>query len=388
MSAKAPLVFLIAGEPSGDALGASLMASLKTARPEVRFAGVGGRAMVEEGLKSLFPMEELSVMGLVEILPRIPALLGRIKETAAEIGRLSPDAVVTIDAPDFCFRVAKRLRDSPVPIIHWVAPSVWAWRPGRAGKVARLVDHLMTLLPFEPPYFEAEGLPTTFVGHPVVECGAETGDAQRFRDEWGIVDSDEVLCVLPGSRMSEVRRLLPVFRDAIGLIRTRHPNLRVVVPTVPAVAYDVRAAIAHWPAPAIAVEGKKAKFDAFAAGHAALAASGTVSLELALARLPTVIAYKLNPVSAWLAKQLLKVRSVTLVNILLGRNSVPELLQSSCTPERLAASIHTLLEDKTARNLQKTDAAEALELLGCGGPSPGMRAAETVLHVIDTQKEN
>lgn len=384
MSDGGPLVFLIAGEPSGDALGASLMAGLKAARPGVRFAGIGGERMAEAGLQSLFPMKELSIMGLAEILPKIPALLRRIKETATEVKRLRPDAVVTIDAPDFCFRVAKRLKGKGIPIIHWVAPSVWAWRPGRAAKVAGLVDHLMTLLPFEPPYFEREGLPTTFVGHPVVESGAGKGDADRFRHEWGIADDDELLCVLPGSRKGEITRLLPVFRDAVAMIKTQHPNLRVVVPTVPSVAYDVRMVTAHWPVPTMVVEGDCAKYDAFAASKAALAASGTVSLELALAGLPTVIAYKVHPISAWLARRLIKLRWVTLVNILLGTASVPELLQEACTPERLATSVHVLLADPVARKMQQDDSAKALEMLGYGGPSPGRRAAETVLHVIDT----
>ena len=378
-----PLIFLIAGEPSGDALGASLMKGLKTRRKGLRFAGVGGERMAEEGLESLFPMKELSVMGLAEVLPRVPKLLARIRETAREAERLRPSAVVTIDSPDFSFRVAKRLKGQGIPLVHYVAPSVWAWRPGRAKKIAAFLDHLLTLLPFEPPYFEREGLAATCVGHPVVEGGADRGDGERFRNEYGVANDDTVLCLLPGSRMGEVKRLLPVFAEAVALIKTRYPDLQVLIPTVNAVEYEVRANVTHWPVTCTVVTSTQDKYDAFAASHVALAASGTVSLELAMAGLPTVIAYRVNALSAWLAKRLLKVRWVSLVNILRDGNVVPELLQENCTPERLAASVHVLLSDEVARRLQKDESRKALEDLGLGGPSPGLRAADAVLGVID-----
>lgn len=377
-----PLIFLVAGEPSGDALGASLMAGLKKLRPDVRFVGIGGERMAAEGLQSLFPMAELAVMGLAEVLPRLPNLIRRIRQTAAAVAELRPAALVTIDAPDFCFRVAKKLKGHGIPLIHYVAPTVWAWRPKRAAKIARFLDHLLVLLPFEPPYFQREGLPCSFVGHPVVESGADRGDGARFRAAHAIPEHSPLLCVLPGSRMGEVTRLLPVFQETVTLLAGRHPDLRVVVPTVATVAATVREAVAAWPVPVVVVEGQEAKYDAFAAADAALAASGTVALELALAGTPTVVAYRVNAVTAWLARRLIRVPYVNLVNILLDTAAVPELLQEDCRPDRLAASLLVLLDDPVAREHQRTDAAQALKMLGYGGPSPGDRAAEAVLEII------
>ena len=224
---KPPHVFLIAGEPSGDSLGAQLMSAIKgVAGDRVRFSGIGGVAMQAEGLESLFPMAELSVMGLIEVAPRVPRLLRRLQDTVSAIARLRPDAVVTIDAPSFCLRVARWLKRGPArlretPVVHLVAPQVWAWRPGRAAGVARVVDHLLTLLPFEPAYFERFGLRCTFIGHPVVESGADKGDGPGFRARHGIPASATVVCLLPGSRHGEVRRLLPVYRETIRRLKAR-----------------------------------------------------------------------------------------------------------------------------------------------------------------------
>ncbi|MEO5335561.1 MAG: lipid-A-disaccharide synthase [Magnetospirillum sp. WYHS-4] len=372
-----PLIFLVAGEPSGDALGASLMAGLRKLRPDVRFVGVGGERMCAEGLESLFPMADLAVMGLAEVVPRLPNLVRRIRQTAAEVERLRPAALVTIDAPDFSFRVARKLKGKGIPLIHYVAPTVWAWRPGRARKIARFLDHLLVLLPFEPPWFEREGLGCTFVGHPVVESGADRGDGARFRAAHGIPASAPLLCVLPGSRQGEVMRLLPVFAATLERLRASHPDLRVVVPTVANVAATVRRAT--WPVPAVVVDGQAEKYDAFAAADAALAASGTVALELALAGTPTVVAYRVNRLTAWLARRLIRVRWVNLVNILLDRGAVPELLQEACSPDRLADELRSLLDDEAARQAQRDAGGLALAMLGRGGVSPGDRAARAVL---------
>nr|WP_207478806.1 lipid-A-disaccharide synthase [Arenibaculum pallidiluteum] len=379
MSARAPLIFLIAGEVSGDLLGGRLMASLRSREPRITFAGVGGERMAEQGLESLFPMSDLAVMGLAEVLPRLPLLLGRMGEAAAAIRRLRPDAVVTIDAPDFAFRVAKRVRGLGIPLIHYVAPTVWAWRPGRARKIARFLDHLLALLPFEPPYFEREGLPCTFVGHPVVEGGAGRGHAARFRAAHGLPEGAPLLCVLPGSRRGEVERLLPVFEAALGRLVPRHPGLRAVVPTVGPVRDRVARAIGDWPVPTVLVEGEEAKFDAMAASTAALAASGTVALELALAGVPAVIAYRMAPLTMALARRLVRVRYVNLVNLMLDRGLVPELLQEDCTPERIEAELERLLIDPEARRAQTEGAAEVARWLGREGQPPADRAAEAVL---------
>jgi len=379
----APLIFLVAGEPSGDALGASLMAALKERTGgAIRFAGVGGEGMAAQGLDSLFPMADLSVMGVAEVLPRLPKILRRLGETTDAARRLRPAAVVTIDAPDFCFRLAKRLRGAGIPLIHYVAPSVWAWRPGRARKIAAFLDHLLALLPFEPPYFQREGLACTFVGHPVVESGADLGDGRRFRERHGIAPGAPLVCVLPGSRRSETGRLLPLFAQALARLRATRPDLVAVVPVIGAVAGEVARAVAGWSVPATVVHERADKIDAFAAATVALAASGTVALELAMAETPAVIAYRVSPFTAWLARRLVRVSYANLVNLVLDRPAVPELIQEDCRPERLAAALDTLLADEAARRAQVEAGREALARLGRGGPSPGDRAAAVVLDVI------
>ncbi|MDX9861038.1 MAG: lipid-A-disaccharide synthase [Rhodospirillales bacterium] len=378
-----PLIFLVAGEPSGDALGARLMAALKARTGgAVRFAGIGGEGMAVQGLDSLFPMGELSVMGLTEVLPRIPRILRRLGETTREVRRLQPAAVVTIDSPDFCFRLAKRLRGAGMPLIHYVAPSVWAWRPGRARKIAGFLDHLLALLPFEPPFFEREGLACTFVGHPVVDSGADQGDGDAFRARHGIPVEAPLVCVLPGSRRSETSRLLPVFAQTVARLQEARPALQAVVPVIGAVADEVAGTVAGWTVPTTVVRVRAEKNDAFAAADVALAASGTVALELAMADLPAVIAYRISPPSAWLARRLVRVNYVSLVNLVLDRPVMPELLQEECRPERLAGVLATLLDDGGARRVQVEGGREALMRLGWGGPSPGDRAAAVVLDVI------
>jgi len=378
-----PLIFLVAGEPSGDLIGARLMGALKELTGgEVDFAGIGGERMAEQGLNSLFPMEELSIMGLAEILPRARHLLRRIAETADTAQRLSPDVMVTIDAPGFSFRVGRRLPDRRFPLIHYVAPTVWAWRPGRARKIAQFLDHLLVLLPFEPPYFEREGLPATFVGHPIIETAAGTGDGARFRAEHGIPADARLLCVLPGSRRTEVTKLLPVFGETVRLLAEARPGLRVVVPTVAGVEQQVRAAVDQWPGNPVVFRGDQVKHDAFAASDAALAASGTVALELAMARLPSVIAYKVQPLTAWIARRLIKVRYANLVNIILDRPAVPEFLQDDCRPALLAPAVLKLIDDPAESAAQRQAAAEAVRSLGQGGTPPSARAAAVVLEVV------
>jgi lipid-A-disaccharide synthase len=387
------LVFLLAGEPSGDALGASVMRALDgKLGGKVRFAGVGGPEMLGavkgNALESLFPMQDLAVMGVFEVLPRLPLLLKRIKETANAVERLKPDVLLTIDAPDFCFRVIKRLkaRGVNVPVVHFVAPSVWAWRPGRAAKVAKFLDHLLCLLPFEPPYFEREGLKATFVGHPVVASAIGNGDGPSFRARYSIAADAPVLCVLPGSRVGEVERLLPVFGETVAKLAPQFPGLRVVMPSVEHLEARLRSETAAWPAP-VAVVGGGQKADAFAAANAALAASGTVALELAMAGLPNVIGYQVHALTAVLARRLLKTRYANLINIILDREAVPELIQENCTAENLAREIARLLDDEGARAAQKAAAFEALKQLGFGGPPPGERAADVVLSYLKDKGE-
>ena len=378
-----PLIFLVAGEPSGDVLGGRLMAALKARSPSPpRFAGVGGERMTAEGLQSLFPMSELSVMGYLEVVPKIPRLLARVRETAAAAGNPRPDAVVTIDAPDFSFRVARRLAGAGIPLIHYVAPQVWAHRPGRSAKIAAFLDHVLAILPFEPPYFEAVGLPCSFVGHAIVEEGAERGDGAAFRARHGIAGDAPLICVLPGSRHGEVSRHLPVFGATLGLLAERYPGLRAAVPTVPAVADAVAAACADWPVDVHVVVGRDEKYDAIAASRVALAASGTIALELAIAGTPMVIAYKTNALTAWLARRMVRVSYACLVNLVLDRPVVPEFIQEDCRAELLADAVAGLYDPGDAREAQIVDGRQAAEMLGLGGASPSDRAADAVLKVI------
>jgi lipid-A-disaccharide synthase len=381
--AAAPLIYVVAGEPSGDFVGAHLMQALRdTAAGRVRFAGVGGEQMAGQGLQSLFSLADIAHMGLIEVLPRAPLILRRIRETAADIERQRPAALVTIDAWGFTGRVVKRVKaaGSPTPRIHYVAPMVWAWRPGRADAVARLVDHLLCLLPNEPAYFQAVGLAATHVGHPVIESGAERGDGPGFRRRHGIDPSAPLLCLLPGSRAGEVSRLLPVFGETIRRLAVRHPGLRVVIPTVEIVAAQVGRAAAGLDA--VVVRGQAEKYDAFAAADVALAASGTVAVELALAGVPAVITYRVAPLTAAIARRLLKIRYVSLVNLVLDRPAVPELLQEHCRPERLVEAVSTLLTDPGARETQRAAGREALARLGYGEPPPSARAARIILDLV------
>lgn len=378
-------LFLIAGEPSGDALGAALMAGLKALAPDLSFQGVGGPLMAAEGLESLFPMEELSVMGLLEILPKYTHLKRRIRQTAEAITTAAPDALITIDSPDFCLRVARLVRAArPAQrTIHYVAPTVWAWRPGRAAKMAPVIDHVLALFPFEPPLMEAAGMGCSFVGHPVVaQPRATKAEAAAFREDHAIGPEQPLLLCLPGSRRGEVTRLLPRFADAIGLLRARHPGLRVVIPTVRGVAPLVRELTAHWPDPPLVLEGAADKRAAFAAATLALAASGTVSLELAANRVPMVIAHDFNRLTWWLMKRAALIDTVTLVNIVSETRAVPEFLGPACQPARIAQALDQLLTDPAGRLAQLGAADLTMARLGQGGEAPGLSAARAVLAQI------
>ena len=385
----ATFIFIVAGEPSGDALGGALIAALRQRTGgSLRIAGIGGERMREQGLESLVPLRDLAIIGVAEVLPRAPVILRRVRETVAAIRAQRPDAVVTIDSSGFSWRVAHglRCRGETLPLIHYVAPMVWAWRAGRARRMARWYDHLMTLLPFEPPYFERVGLSCSFVGHPVLESGAERGDGVHFRAAHGLAPDDLLITVLPGSRGGEVRRLLPIFGAALSRLQDLAGTFRVVVPTVASVAATVACAVGRWPGKAIVVEHPREKYDAFAASRAALAASGSVALELALARLPMVVGYRLNPLTEAFLDRVLKVRQVNLVNLLLGRPLVPELLGPNCTPARLAAALAGLIGDERVRATHRQGYDEAVRRLAGDGVSPSLRAAEQILELVAARR--
>jgi len=382
--AHAPLVYLIAGEASGDVLAAGLMRSLKRLTGgKVRFAGVGGELMRKEGLESLFPISEMAVMGVFEILPHAPKLLRRIRQTVADILEKQPDVLLTVDSKAFSLRVQKRLhkrraRGGKVgfPLLHMVAPTVWAWRPGRAKVISRFLDRLLVLFPFEPPYFEEHGLKTTFVGHPA--SVQPQGDGARLRARAQIPPRAPVLGVLPGSRPGEVRRLMPDFADTVRRLTARYPDLRILVPTVSGVAEEVREAVKDWPGKPVVLEGEAEKYAAFDAMNVALAASGTVTLELALAGVPTVVAYKVSPLSAPIGRRLVNLDAVVLANRILGRAVQPFFLQENCTPQALTVAVARMFDDTRA---QADCAAAARDLraeLGTGETSPSDTAALAV----------
>jgi len=382
-------LFLIAGEPSGDGLGSALMAGLRSeaGRP-VAFDGIGGPGMAAQGLDSLFPMEELSVMGLAEVLPRYPALRRRMIETAQAVVAARPDALVTIDSPDFCLRVAARARAAlpDLKVIHYVAPSVWAWRPGRAAKMARVVDHVLALLPFEPPLMHAAGMGCDFVGHPIAATPPpDPAAAAAFRAEHGIAADAPVLLALPGSRRGEVTRLLPDFAQVLAGLAVAVSGLRVIVPTVAGVEGLVRTAAAGWPGAPVVVGAEarpQERRAAFAAGDVALAASGTVSLDLAAAGVPMAIAYRMNPLTEAVLRRMVRVDTVTLVNLVSETRAVPEFIGRDCRPPAIVATLAGLLRPGPARDAQLAAMRLTMERLGRGGPDPGLRAARAVLGAL------
>ena len=377
-------VFILAGEASGDRLGAALMGGLKQLT-DAEFHGIGGPLMQGEGMDSLFPMDELSVMGITEILPKYRHLKRRIRQTAEAVLELKPDVLITVDSPDFSLRVAKLVKGrSTIRTVHYVAPSVWAWRAGRAARMAKVVDHVLALLPFEPPYMRAAGMECDFVGHPVVaEPQASDADIADFRARHDLGDAP-VLLVLPGSRKGEVARLGPIFGAALGPVLARRPDLRLVVPTTAHVAGLLRQVAADWPAPPIIIDPTDIKSDvykheklcAFGAAMGALAASGTVSLELAASDTPMVIAYDVSWISRQIIAAMLKIDTLTLVNLVSKTRAVPECNGKHCNPLEIAAALLKMLEAPGAQH----DAMDlTMQRLGKGGEAPGLRAARAVL---------
>jgi lipid-A-disaccharide synthase len=380
-------LMIVCGEPSGDRLGAQLMAALRSETGgAVELSGVGGEAMAALGFETLFPLEATSVMGIAEILPRIPEILKLIRRTADFAKKTRPDAVVLIDSPEFTQRVAKRIRKvaPDIKLITYVAPQVWAMRPGRAKAMAQYLDLMLALLPFEPPFFEKYGLKCVFVGHPAVERAALMTGAEAFRARRGIAADAKLLLVLPGSRGGEVSRLIADFRAAVGMVAKRVPGLVCVLPVVPHVAEKVRAACADWPCPLHLIEDEGEKFAAFAASDVALAASGTVTTESALSDTPTVVAYKVSRLTAAIVRLLIKVKYATLTNLILDREAMPEFIQANCTPENLAGAVETLLCDPAAAAAQRALLREAMAKMGLGEMSPSLRAARAVLDFVHT----
>ena len=385
-------VFIVAGEPSGDFIGSLLIQALKNSTSQnLTFSGIGGEKMSQQSFQSLIPLQQLSLFGIFEIIPRIPRLLKHLKTITRYVLTVNPDIVITIDSPGFNFRLVKRLRKKRrpfqnFPCVHIVAPSVWAWNPKRVYKVASLYDHLLVLLPFEPQYFTPVGLKTTWIGHPVLESGAHTGDAQKFRQRYHIPQHHPLITFLPGSRYSETSRLLPIFQHVLSILIHHHPFLVPVIPIISQTRDHVSQSIAKWNPQPILVHEEK--YDAFAASSVAVAASGTVALELAVAGLPSVIVYKIHPLTALLARYVLRIRYVSLVNILLEDMAIPELLQHNCTPASIAKQLLHLLHNHNARQTQRQAYQQALSLLQYQTQLPSIRSAQTILELLHLHNNN
>lgn len=375
-------VMLVAAEASGDDRGAGLARALKRRLGEgVRFVGVGGTRMAAEGVQSPFDISQLSILGLLEGLLAYPRVVRLADETAALAAREKPDIAVLIDSWGFTLRVAQRLRkrDPRLPLIKYVGPQVWATRPGRAKVLAGAVDHLLSIHAFDAPWFEAVGLPVTFVGNAALNVDFSQADPERLRRAIGAAPEDPILLVLPGSRPSEIQRVLPAFEDAVTLLKAHRPNLQVVVPAAPTVAEMVRAQVAGWPHRAHVIEGDEAKRDAMKAATVALACSGTVTTELALAGAPMVVAYRLGPVTYALLKGLIRTKYITLFNIAAQAFVAPELVQGRCNGPELAREVAKRLDDPQMRRAQVEAQYAALDRMGRGGPDPSEAAADAVL---------
>ncbi len=377
-------IFLIATEESGDRLGANLMKVLRQRLGgAVRFEGVGGRTMAREGLHSLFPIEELSVVGLAEVVRQAPAILARIRRTSAAVLQASPDILVIIDSPDFTHRVAKRVRarDPSIPIIDYVSPSVWAWRPGRARAMCRYVDHVLGLLPFEPEaYRRLRGPPCSYVGHPLIEqIGLlRPGVAEQARRD----QTPPVLLALPGSRRSEIRHHMAVFGESFGRLQQQGTAFELILPTMVHLREAVMEGIKRWPVQPQIVIGETEKKAAFRRAHAALVKSGTSTLELAIAGVPMVAAYRAGAVEAWILQRLIQVQSVILANLVIGENIVPEFIQQDCVPEKLVPALQEILVPSTARQRQLQAFAKLDTIMSTGHQSPSALAADVVLAML------
>jgi lipid-A-disaccharide synthase len=371
---------IVAGEESGDQLGFKLMQALRVRAPDIEFVGVGGKAMCAQGLRSLFDIGDISVMGFVPVIRRLPLLLKRISQTAHAIVAQRPDVLVIIDSPDFTHRVAKKVRAAApsIPIVDYVSPTVWAWRPGRARKMLAYVDHVLALLPFEPQaHADLGGPPTTYVGHPLME---RLGEFRPPEGDHARNGQPPKLLILPGSRRSEITRLLPVFGDALQKVVARVGEVEAVLPAVDRYADEIAATVAGWPVRPAILRGEAAKLAAFRSARAALAASGTVTLELALAGVPMVAGYQVNAVEGMIARRVLQVSSVLLPNIILGRNAVPEFLQDDCTAGNLAGALAPLLTGGAERDAQLVALAQIDEAMRVtGAESPSAKAADIVL---------
>lgn len=384
-SEKPLVIYLIAGEPSGDFLGAQLMRSLRAqSQRKVLFYGVGGSKMETEGLVSLFPYHELSMMGFVEILPYIFRTLTHISSVVADIILKQPEMVVTIDSPGFNFRVVEKLRKEEFKskFVHYVAPTVWAYKPERAEKCAKLFDHMLLLLPFEPPYFKKVGLDCTFVGHPII-CESAAGNADEFREKYELPANSPIFCLLPGSRKGEVKHNMPVFSRAIGMLAHCYPTLTLFI-AVPVHVLPILAPYLNTcPFRVIIADSELDKKNGIAASRFAFVKSGTVALEVAAAGTPMLVTYCINKLSAWWLRRMLLTKYANLVNILLKKEVIPELLQENSNSVMLASCANTILKYSELQQKQKVGIESAIkQLIPDGNVLPSDIAARKILSLL------
>ena len=384
-----PLIYVMAGEVSGDIIGARLIREIKRLRRhKFSFAGVGGEQMTKEGVQSLFPISEMAVMGIFELVPHVPNLIRRIHETVQDIITKKPVAVISIDSKAFTMRVAKLIQkqqkesDNEIKLIHMVAPTVWAWRPGRAKNISKFLDHLLTLFPFEPPFFTRHGLPTTFIGHPLAE--QPVGCSSIYRNIHDVDEATKIICLLPGSRPGEIKRLLPIFKKTLDLLLKKYPNIHIAMPTVVSVEGMLRRKTLDWETPVSIITDPEMKLNAFAASSAALAASGTVTLELAVAKVPSVIAYKVNPLSAIIGYFLVNQDAVVLPNKLTDEEIFPLYLQWKCTPYNLYEAVIQKIENPTDQLNEVSDAIR--NMLRPNGQSSQNLAAQIIINSVEDGK--
>ena len=380
---------LVAVEASSDALGASLARALKARLgDDVRFVGVGGERLAEMGLVSPFDLAEISIVGIVEGALAYRRIMQRVADTAELARREKPDVVVLIDSWGFTLRVAHALRriDPSLLLVKYVGPQVWAWRSGRAQTLAGSVDHLLSTQVMDLPFYEKVGLPTTFVGNPALRADLAEADGGRFRERLEIGPDEPVLLVLPGSRPSEIRRIMPSFEGAVARLKAERPNLHIVVPAADTVRERVVARVAGWPFRAHVTQGQAEKYDAMRAATVALACSGTVTTELALAECPMVVGYRVDRLTYWAARVMVKLKYATLFNIAAGKEIAPEFLQYDCTPQALATAVGTLLDDGSRRETQIAEQNAALLLMGRGGSDPAETSADTILRLLEERR--
>ncbi len=378
-------IFMVAGEPSGDLLGAQLIKALKVQTPHpLKLKGVGGDRMAEEGLNSLISLSDLSVMSFTDALLQLPKMLKYIRTLVHVIEKDKPDLVLTIDFPGFNFHLGKKVARLGIPVVHFVAPTVWAWKARRAEKISRFLTHLLTLFPFELPYFEKHGLATTWVGHPLVEMGLDQGDAVAFRKKYHIAAGAEILLFLPGSRPSELQRHIPIFLETALLLQKKFPSLHVVIPTLPSLLPFLKD---KWgdSIPVSFILSDEDKKNAYKAARGALAASGTVTLELALANVPMVMTYKVSWLNKWIAKLFIKISHFCMINILLKREVVPELLQEKCNAPLLSSFLAKILENREMVQEQRQAFRELKSFLQSDKEMPSHKAADVLLKIIEQQ---